>query len=244
MEREFPPPPRAGLQGSSLVGLLAHLQLGPLGPAGHPAAPPSFVEGLGRWLGWKDAIPLSAVLQAPPVLPTTLRPAAGAAMPAAAFAALEREFQRVQKDLARAIEDDKSTVREDGSDFLPFRRRCFSLQQSMDAAIGPLRAQLRAAMARQSPALAQLAALDAVMASALAPREQSQLAQMPALLEKHCTRLRNAAAASTPHRAWLDRFRHDMQQLLLAELNLRLQPAQGLLDTLRSKHQGPEGLHD
>ena len=55
MEREFPPP-RAGLQGSPLLDLLAQLAL-----AERPAAPPSFVEGLGRWLGWKEAIPLSAV---------------------------------------------------------------------------------------------------------------------------------------------------------------------------------------
>jgi Protein of unknown function (DUF3348) len=39
------------------------------------------------------------------------------------------------------------------------------------------------------------------------------------------------AGTNTP---WLDNFRHDMRQLLLAELDLRLQPSLGLLQTLRS----------
>ena len=40
-----------------------------------------------------------------------------------------------------------------------------------------------------------------------------------------------ATAGSAPP-AWLPRFRQDMQRLLLAELDLRLQPAQGLVDAL------------
>ena len=230
MERELP---RTGLNGSALVGLLAELQLA---PDNRRATPPSFVEGMGRWLGWKEAIPLSAVLQAP------LGPAAGVRAPGAhATAALEREFNRVHAALGKAIDDDRSTARDDGRDFLPFRRRCFSLQQAMDTAIGPLRTQLRAAVARLSPQMAQLAALDAVMANALAPREQAQLAQMPALLDKHFTRLRQASAESTQDTPWLDTFRQDMRRLLLAERDLRLQPALGLLETLRGT---PQGLHE
>lgn len=223
MERTTSPPPGAGLNGSPLLGLLAQLAL-----ADRPAAPPSFVEGMGRWLGWKEAIPLSAVLQAPTAVGgPQARPLAPTAR-----AALEREFQRVQATLTAAIDDDRATASEDGHSFLPFRRRCFALQQAMDAAVGPLRTQLRAAVARQSPALAHLAALDAVMASTLAPREQAQLAQMPVLLEKHFTRLRTTAA-TTAATTWLAQFRRDMQQLLRAELDLRLQPARGLLATLQ-----------
>ncbi len=229
MERELP---RTGLNGSALVGLLAELQLAPLE---RPATPPSFVEGMGRWLGWKEAIPLSAVLQAP------VGTEAGTRAHSTSAAALEREFQRVHTALGQAIDDDKSTAREDGSDFLPFRRRCFTLQQAMEASIGGLRTQLRAAVARLSPQLAQLAALDAAMASALAPREHAQLALMPVLLDKHFTRLRQAPAATDQDTPWLDTFRQDMRSLLLAERDLRLQPARGLLDTLRGTHQG---LHE
>ena len=41
------------------------------------------------------------------------------------------------------------------------------------------------------------------------------------------------AAAPTPG-AWLNLFRQDMQSVLLAELEIRLQPVEGLLAALRS----------
>lgn len=228
MERTSPPPPGAGLQGSPLVGLLAELAL-----AGRATTPPSFVEGMGRWLGWKHAIPLSAVLQAPQtvaVRPPSTRTGAPA---------LAAEFTRVHDALTRAIADDAATAGEDGRDFVPWRRRYTGLQQAMEAAITPLRAQLRDAVARLSPDGAWLAALDAVLASALAAPEQAQLAQMPALLNKHFTRLRPAHPESEPQAAWLQTFCQDMQRLLRAELALRLQPARGLLDTLFATPQGP-----
>ncbi|MBT9488603.1 MAG: DUF3348 family protein [Rubrivivax sp.] len=197
----------------------------PAGPCRPPGrAAPSLVKGLGRWLGWKESIPLAAVLQAPPTVAAT-------ACASAAHAALQRELQRVQAELARLIADDSSTRSEDGWDFLPFRRHCFAMQQAMGAAITPLRAQTRAAVARLSPAMAQLAALDAVMANLLAPREQALLAQLPVLLDKHFTQLRDAAVPGGP--PWLPRFDHDMRRLLHAELDLRLQPVLGLLATLQ-----------
>lgn len=206
----------SGLSGSALVGLLGQLAL-----VERPAAPPSLVEGLARWLGWKDAIALSAVLQAAP-------PASPAAAPAL-LAPLEADFQRVRLALERAIADPGDTAGDSGADFLPFRRRHFQLQQTMEAALGPLRAQARAALLRaggQHPSLARLAALDAALADALAPREQAQLALLPALLEKL-----HARGGAT--------FRQDMQRLLAAELELRLQPIAGLLDALRAALTDP-----
>lgn len=221
MERTSPPPPHAGLQGSPLVGLLAQLAL-----VDRATTPPSFVEGMGRWLGWKHAIPLSAVLQAPPAAAVRPPRARTGAPPLAA------EFTRVHDALTRAIADDAATASDDGRDFVPWRRRYTGLQHAMEAAITPLRAQLRDAVARLSPEGARLAALDAVLAGALAAPEQAQLAQMPVLLGKHFTRLRPARPEPDPQAPWLQTLRQDMQRLLLAELALRLQPARGLLDTL------------
>lgn len=230
MEQTSAPPPGAGLKGSELVGLLAQLAL-----VDRAAAPASFSEGMGRWLGWKEAIPLSAVLHAPLTAAVRHRPERTGTHP------LEAEFTQVHEALARAVADESSTATEDGSDCVPFRRRYAGLQQAMGAAITPLRAQLRAAVSRLSPEGARLAALDAVMASFLGPQEETQLAQMPALLDKHFTRLRRAHVEAAPLTSWLHTFRQDMQRLLRAELALRLQPAQGLLGTLRSP---PQGLHD
>lgn len=228
---------RTGLEGSALVGLLAQLAL-----IDRPAAAPSFVEGLGRWLSWKEAIPLSAVLQqaAPGMVAAASAARATRAGEQANAQMLCQRLARVQADLTHAILADRDTLREDGHDYLPFRRRCLNLQQAMAAAVGPLREQLRATVAQQSPAMAQLAALDAVMAQALAPREQALLALLPVLLEKHFLRLRSAPLQAEQI-LWLNTFRHDMHQLLLAELSLRLQPSLGLLEALRGATQG---LHE
>ena len=217
------------------MGLLTQLSL-----IEHPPATPSFAAGLGHWLGWKEAIPLSAALLAP--LAAGL-PAAGGGGPRQngdATNAVAHDFARVRRALACAIADEAATAREDGASFVPFRRRYFGLQQSMAQAVASLRAQARGAVARLAPAMNRLAALDAVMADTLAAREQALLALMPVLLEKHFTRLRQAPQPELPGTPWLTVFRADMQRLLLAELDLRLQPALGLLDTL---HAAPPSTH-
>jgi Protein of unknown function (DUF3348) len=96
---------------------------------------------------------------------------------------------------------------------------------------------LRAALARLSPQMSRLASLDRVMGTALAARERELLGLIPTLLEPHFERLRRAAQ-DAPARDWQAEFHHDMQRLLRAELELRLQPLQGLLDALRSQPQG------
>lgn len=220
-----------------------------------PPAPPSFVEGLARWLDWTTAIPLSAALNGPLNPPPPGR--GGTA------ATAEAEFDRVRAALARAIDavgapavaersrggrpSPAPVAAGDDGDFAPHRRRYTELQQTMEAAVAALRATLRDAAARQSPALARLAALDAVMAEVLGEREQALLAMMPSLLQRHFDRLlagpapalaTAASPASPPPRppaaAALAAFRQDMQRLLRAELELRLEPVQGLLDALRS----------
>lgn len=241
--------PRTGLNGSALVELLAQLAL-----ADRPAAAPSFVEGIARWLGWKEAIALSTVLQAPPQGGRhSASPGPASAVDSAALAGLEAEFSRVHTALTlaidRALEEasasatatasaDESPVvsaRKNAHDFLPWRRCCFGLQQAMEAAVSALRAQARAVLQRSAathPELATLAALDTTLAAVLAPRELAQLALMPVLLERHFMRpeaRQNGAPGA---------FKDDMRRLLCAELELRLQPALGLLDALRATHTG------
>ena len=88
--------------------------------------------------------------------------------------------------------------------------------------------------------MARLAEVDAVMEMALSPREQKLLAAVPALLGDHFDRLRRAAQASERGTAasqenWLDTFRSDMRSVLLAELDVRFQPVEGLLAALRTR---------
>jgi len=117
----------------------------------------------------------------------------------------------------------------------------------METSVGNLRRRLRAVLAARSQAMSRLAMLDAVMERALGAREQQLLSSAPIALRGHFERLRRAEgerlAQEAPAQsdlpaaeagAWLALFRKDMQCVLLAELELRFQPVQGLLAALRT----------
>lgn len=210
---------------------------------------------LSQWLGWADAIALSAALKGcPPSMP------AGAHTPGEAG---QSEFARVRTALQQAIAGhDKSAAARQGErmraaarrdpkappavvEYASYRRRYVSLQQSMENNIAALRGRLRAMLASRSPDAARLAVVDAAMEQALAERELSHLARIPVLLEVHFVRLREAeqAALADPSAghgqpvargAWLRAFNQDMQRVLLAELDLRLQPVEGLVAALHA----------
>ncbi|HEX5683450.1 MAG TPA: DUF3348 domain-containing protein [Ideonella sp.] len=245
-----------GFTGSPLVRLLARLT-----EVDVSEAKPAFAERLSQWLGWADAISLSAALNAPA--------AAAAARPASKADAStdEGEFARLRSALVNAVINDSplalgqrragrrapvqdTTPMEPAADFPPYRSRYFAKQQAMELAIAPLRARLRATLASRSPAMAQLAAVDAVMEQVLGEQERSLLSTVPVLLEKRFESLRQAALATVapngPDEAeptpagpaakapWLEEFGQDMQHVLLVELDLRLQPIEGLLEALRA----------
>jgi hypothetical protein len=268
--------PRTHLSSSTLIRLL-HEHAGAEGAE----AKQTFAERLSQWLGWTDAIALSAVLNGSSTqvlrggsapVPSTV--AAGRFMPARAVLA---EFDRVRTDLAHAIHTDrviapqppspvkpKTTKRppaqpqpadppapppDDPTDFAPCRRQLTAHQRTMTERIATLRADVRLALTNQSAALGQLAAVDAVMDDALAAREKHVLSLVPALLERRFDQLRRAnPAAAAPAAApadpgptptpvpappaWRIACGREMQDVLLAELDLRLQPVHGMIEAL------------
>ena len=224
---------RRAFTGSSLIRVLSRLTEA----ADPPESRQSFAERLSHWLGWTDAISLSAALSSTPAGATTA--AHGGA------SAEQAQCARVRSALVNAIAQEMHGAAKDAViDFLPYRRRYLARQQAMETSIGPLRGRLREALAARSPAMAKLAAVDAVMEQVLGPHEQRLLATVPSLLEKHFKRSRppHAAADTTDddsddevrRRAWLDAFGQDMHSVLLAELDLRLQPVEGLVEALRA----------
>ena len=216
---------RSGLTGTALVRLLAGMA-GEPERAGQPRA--AFADGLVQWVGWTDAIALSAALE---------RPAAPPAMSPDRqdrYTAEHAEYERVRAALAQAIAREAQAAGrsplEAGMGFAPYRHCCVARQQAMGTAVAALRERVRAALAACGAEAARLAAVDAVLAQALAAQEQRLLfAAVPARLEKHFQRL-CADEAAEPR---LDVFRADLQAVLLAELELRLQPVEGLLEALR-----------
>jgi len=233
-------PRRTRFSGPQLSRLLARLA-----DVDAPESGESLSGRLSQWLGWTDAIALSAALNPQPwEAPLRAQPAVGAE---------ERACAHVRASLAAAITGDRSTEsRRPGPgrapvppapaavDFAACRQHYLFLQQTMEREIAGLRHRLRTALAARAPGMNGLAQVDAVMERVLGAREQTLLAGVPVLLEAHFGRLRQAGEA-TPAEAspaarpdpWLRAFQSDMQAVLLAELDLRFQPIDALLAALR-----------
>lgn len=249
-------PERASVRGPAFVRQLTRLTDVDVP---HSNRAPALTDRLSQWFDWNRAVALSRALDG--------QPSTQPAEPAAGPEAQALECTRVRTALAGAIRSDKelslSAPAQDkpappaqdaaapvavAVDFARLRRRYLEHQRAMQAATGRLRGHLRDTLAAQSVQQARLAEVDAVMELALSAREQRLLATVPDLLDRHFERLRDAAqqastasdaptpAASGP---WLDGFRNDIQRLLLAELDVRFQPIEGLLAALRPQSPGP-----
>ncbi|MBN3751385.1 DUF3348 domain-containing protein [Paraburkholderia sp. Tr-20389] len=242
-------PQRTAVSGPTLVRLLARLTA-----ADVSASSQSLSDQLSQWLGWTDAIALSTALNGKPP---------GVVSGARSAGTVEEECAGVRAALADAIAGDSvlSTRRRRGAphaqtapaqpeaSYADFRQCYLALQQTMETRIGALRGRLRSLLAAKTPEMTRLAVVDAIMERSLGARERSLFGAVPGLLGGHFERLRkaerDAQAAGAPAEAqaqtepatrpgaWLDGFRKDMQSVLLAELDIRFQPVEGLLAALR-----------
>lgn len=213
-------PRRAEITGAALVRLLARLT-----EADVPESRLQFAQRLAHWLGWADAISLYGALGPVGSTPRPAsEPAARRPLPTAAPAA-RAEADQLRQQLARSLTEPATEAREaqDAEGFAPWRRHCSQRQNAMERAIAPLRERLRQQLAACSPAMARLAEVDAVMEQVLAPQEQRLLATVPGWLGKHFERLRRSGQTG---------FELDLQAVLLAELEIRFQPVEGLLQAL------------
>lgn len=222
----------------------------------------AFAEQLGQWIHFADAITLSAVHSEGIARSPTMRPDARSA----ARASIAAEFDRIQAGLMNSITKSctSNTGRTHitlpmpepeiptniATAYAPYRRFYEAHQRDMDLSIQPLRVNVRHALAKASPRLRKLADLDAAMDKMLRERESKLLGKVPVLLKKrfellfkeHQQRLSAAQQADNPATwmktgGWLARFCKDMQLLLLAELDLRLQPAMGLIEAFTEDKQ-------
>jgi hypothetical protein len=221
-------PQRTGLSGPKLLRLLARLT-----DASASGAAPSLSAVMSRWLGWTDAIALSAALNGVPPEVAPGAPASGREIGDAAASHVRAMLtaaitgQATSADNRRRMPARTSAPDPAEADFAVHRQRYVALQQQMEHEIAGLRARLRTALAARNAQAARLAMLDTVMEQVLGRREQAVLAAVPGLLEPYFTRLRGAEGA------WLNEFRRDIQSVLLAELEIRFQPVEALLAALR-----------
>ncbi len=232
-----PPLARYPARQTPLVSLLSawQTQPPPVATAPHARAP----ERLAQWLSVADAITLHGALpglrRARAAKPdAAARPTAAPDL-ADALSALRTALQRsfVAPPHSR-VEPSRAT------DFAAHHQRYLNHQRRINVALDAFRTHAREVLSQCSPELAELAALDALLQRLLAEREQSLLSRVPVLLKNRFALLRPAddAAApaadpgAAPNTAWLAAFEQDFQAALLAELELRLQPALGLVEAL------------
>jgi hypothetical protein len=209
-----------------------------LGVDRRPLAEPAgmdVAERLGLWLNAFDAIGLQAAHQSIRAIDAAApRERSGAAAPRPD--SLAGDLQKLRASLAQAI---AQPVDDDGT-LAPFQQRHQKLQRDMELQIAPLRDHVRQVAGRASPRLRQLAALDAVLERALTAREQEVLPTVRAHLQRRFQHLRRTQPQDAEPGAWLDTFRQEWRQALLAELDVRLEPVAGLVDALHNPTTHPE----
>jgi hypothetical protein len=225
----------------------------------------AFAEKLGLWIHFTDAITLSAlhndsIASAPKIQPQIHDGQI------AVHADAGVEFNRIQAMLVNSIMKSCSTnpgkthiklpaptlelPLDVAAAYVPYRRFYEAHQRDMELSIQPLRFNVRAAVAKASPRLKKLADLDAALEKILRERESKLLSKVPVLLRKHFEQLfkqhqqklvdiqqADNPAGWTQAGGWLARFCNDMQMLLLAEVELRLQPTTGLIEAFRQDTQ-------
>ncbi|MEJ8847934.1 DUF3348 domain-containing protein [Variovorax rhizosphaerae] len=241
---------RPGVTGSALIRLLTRLT-----EHGVPESKQAFAERLSQWLRWTDAISLSSALNSPPATARTGARAASAS-------AEERECARVRSALTKAITEGTAFSVDDFAPYRQrYIARQQAMEAGIAPLRGRLRTVLAArspAMARLASVDAVMEqALDPHEQRLLATvpslldkyfkrlRQAHQATQAHETDEAAQAVAGDAQAADGPGKqtsspvqtqpaAWLDAFGKDMQGVLLAELDIRFQPVEGLLEALRT----------
>lgn len=205
---------------SSLTALLPPLSFP--GRQSPSVAGGQVAQRLGDWLDWREAIGLFDLLQQaeapPPAGPATARPPSAPALGTA--------LQALRAELVAGLADDP-ILHDPASGLAAARSQHAAWQQRFELRLAPRREGLREALRARSPALARLAALDALMQRALAAKERQLLAAVPGLLDADAPVADADPAPAGPRLA----------ASLQAELGLRLRPLEGLLAALRDDEE-------
>ncbi|WP_372392899.1 DUF3348 domain-containing protein [Xanthomonas sp. NCPPB 3582] len=245
MAKAAPPAP---LSGPAFIRLLARLSDVRIAQSNHALA-----DRLSQWIDWTRAVAVSRALDGrlpdtddlpePRPLDADACARVRAELATSSVADLEALVARLRASARNAADSQETPP---PPDYAPFRQHYLAMQRGMRTATGDLRGRLRDLLALVSSEMARLAEVDAVMELTLSPREQTLLNTVPGLLGTHFERLRDAALApgspadseAAPRAVsdgWLDIFRKDMQSVLLAELDVRFHPIEGLLAALRTR---------
>jgi len=232
---------------SRLVRLLTELSVAKVS-----SAEPNLAEQLGQLIGVSDSITLSRELGQ---LPHT-----AAAKSVDDVSAVREEILLCREQMMRIIVQSFASAPEGTGiqapsvstgtraealkTYEPYQRFYSMHQAEMAGSVQRLRHQVRVYVSGFSARLHQLAELDNILSETLARHTAKLFNVTPKLLEQRFKQLLNAhlekggdAECDEPRHwlmagGWLELFYSDMQEMLLAELDVRLQPVFGLLEAL------------
>jgi len=239
--------PRKNFHSSNLIRILSDLALLETREPGN-----AFAEELGLWLNLDDAITLHALH-----VGGSATPLSRSGSPE--NVALNEQFVRLRANLvwldspggvthSLGLRIDMAPGQRCASlditaTYELYRQRYIAHQRTMELRIRPFRVKVREALVKASPTLAKLADLDAVFDRSLAEREKKLFAKVPTLLDERFKHLRQShqKGLTGTHEAedpkppmesgtWLTRFGQELQAVLVAELDARLEPTLGLIE--------------
>lgn len=228
------PSPRPPVAGPPLIRTL-----GRIGQHPYSTDPLDLPATLGSWVDWNRAVALARALDGTAPEGEDVR----TALPMAQLEAEQGRARDTHREAIHALLERLSGPQ--APDAAELQRLHATLQRGQLASTGRLRGQLRDCLALQDERGAQLAEIDAVMEQVIAPREYRLLDALSAQLGSHAARQlapqppTDAAAdapadTATPSTTgWPPALRDTARDLLLAELDLRFQPIEGLLAALR-----------
>jgi hypothetical protein len=127
----------------------------------------------------------------------------------------------------------------------PYRKFYINRQRDLDIKIQQLRTHIGDAISGFSPELTQLSTLDKTLGNVLSVRTRKLFSVVPNLLGKRFVRLLDEYWQKLPDKistddlekwmkpgGWISMFCGEMREMLLAELEVRLQPVLGMIDSL------------
>ena len=223
------PSPRPPVAGPPLIHALQRLD-----PPSAASESPALPAALGSWVDWNRAVALARALDG--------------SLPDRPEQTADTDADRLAEECARARNAHAENIHALVAALLQpmapaeFERRHAALQRAQLTSTGRLRGRLRDALARTGEQGARLAEIDAVMEQVLAPREYRLLNRLPPHLAA-CLPTAisadspavDADAASPavmpdplPEPSWPPALRDTVRDLLLAELDLRFHPIDGL----------------
>ncbi len=250
-------PPNVSLNGSRLIRFLSELAVSDV-----EVSHQQFTETLGQLISFSDAITLSAVHSKLPKMVFEPTEVTSESVRAEFLRVREVLVKSVIKSFTPntgpstiSLPVPKAdTTLDKALSYEPYQRFYARHQREIDFKVESLQLFVRDGVSGLSLELAQLAELDAALGGVLALHTRRAFAVIPKLLGKRFEYLRNEYQQALTNEeglenqplddtqaewikpgGWLHAFYQEMQGLLLAELDVRLQPVLGLVEALNEQ---------